>query len=617
VRGAAADALASIGRDASSSVSALIAAMRVDSSVLRRQQYVRAIAATGPGAIPALVAALRDSKAEVRIGAAETLHKLSLSAARAVPEMIGELANDTEYQAQGGGNRTIGDDVAEIIADVGQPAATALQRATRDPRLPRLARIRAAIVLSRIRPVEEHAQVALLAEGFSDPKVRDDAADALGRMGTRVPEAVATLEGAAAQPGPLRFVASACLARIDPANRAVQDALQDLSAAMRHDNWRDRYEAVMQMARFGPCDVRSLAVALRDDHEMVRSTAVYGLGEIGAPARTAIPELIAYLKRADLKGQETDEIIRVMGRIGFDSDQSLDAIPILLKLLRTDFTGDVAVAVGRTGRAAVPELIRLLGDEDTSATKRMFVARALGRIGAEASDATLHLARTLADRRLDPQGEVEVIEAIGRIGPQTGAAVPTVVDCLNGYYAYAARALTRIGGAAVVPLVKAARSPDHISRVSALRALGELGPVAAPAVPALIEVAAAANMQERVLAIAALGDVGHDALSSESTLLKSLGDQHQEIRAATCAALGKIGANAPVSVRALVNALKDEALSVRVQAVEALGRIASPSPDVLSALDQLNKREQFVTVRVAVDDTVRRIMARATPSRPQ
>ena len=75
-------------------------------------------------------------------------------------------------------------------------------------------------------------------------------------------------------------------------------------------------------------------------------------------------------------------------------------------------------------------------------------------------------------------------------GPAASNAVPALVESLPLTHIEGITALDRIGAAAVPALRDALKSDSDDRKTYALRALGDIGPAAAPAVPDLIEILA-------------------------------------------------------------------------------------------------------------------------------
>jgi len=125
------------------------------------------------------------------------------------------------------------------------------------------------------------------------------------------------------------------------------------------------------------------------------------------------------------------------------------------------------------------------------------------------------------------------------------------------FYLFAATALSKVGGAAVEPLMEALRDRQYPVRQAAAMALGEMGE------PSVVE-----------------------------GLVESLGDEYEVVRQAAAVSLGKIGAGE--AVEPLLRATGDESEMVRKAVVNALGMIGDER-----ALPELGRVEAEDTEAVA------------------
>jgi HEAT repeat protein len=96
---------------------------------------------------------------------------------------------------------------------------------------------------------------------------------------------------------------------------------------------------------------------------------------------------------------------------------------------------DAAKAIGRMrseGKAAVPDLIKLLDDQDLEV--RIAAACSLGRIGPDAAAAVPALAKlvSLPYRGVTPEMtlRIEATAALGSIGPQAKSTIPELANLL-------------------------------------------------------------------------------------------------------------------------------------------------------------------------------------------
>jgi HEAT repeat protein len=143
----------------------------------------------GAAAVPALIEPLADDDAEVRIEAAYALIHLAGDAQAALDPLIAALQHDTDPTVRRYAAMALG-----RLGPAGQPAIPALAEALKDGHAP--VRAEAADALGRLGTrVETETVVNLLIGALSDPEpeVRKEAAEALEGIGPRAKAAVPAL----------------------------------------------------------------------------------------------------------------------------------------------------------------------------------------------------------------------------------------------------------------------------------------------------------------------------------------------------------------------------------------------------------------------------------------
>jgi hypothetical protein len=159
----------------------------------------------------------------------------------------------------------------------------------------------------------------------------------------------------------------------------------------------DAYYVADGLAQLGPAAVPHLSAALRGRKLYVRSSAASSLGNLGAAAAAAAPDLVKAL---------SDKIpVRTFAAkaLGEIASNARLAVPALLKAL-TDEEHEVQRAAlkslgqfGPAASAAVPKLIPFLGAKDWP-WWHFLAAEALGRIGPAASAALEPLKKLLTSK---------------------------------------------------------------------------------------------------------------------------------------------------------------------------------------------------------------------------
>jgi HEAT repeat protein len=190
--------------------------------------------------------------------------------------------------------------------------------------------------------------------------------------------------------------------------------------------------------------------ALTDSDGMVRSTAATAIGNLGAAAVPAVPQLITRLKEDSVK-EARETAARALGRIGkaAPDERSFvgplqaaardDADPVTrvvalgaLAMIDLDVTGQISSLrkylhhdealvrmkashalgmIGKPARDAAPEIVAVLKLE-TDSHRRGYVARALGNTGDPGSLPALEAA---LQTEADPGAQGEMRGAIARL----------------------------------------------------------------------------------------------------------------------------------------------------------------------------------------------------------
>lgn len=218
--------------------------------------------------------------------------------------------------------------------------------------------------------------LAILKEGQGDwtaTEVRCLAADLLGQTGGSSAEAIAALTAALQDPEPhVRIVAAGALGLIGPPAReaipaltamlqtpqaaaairplscfgsAAQPAVPHLIPLLQHADADVRWNAARTLGKIRAVEALGpLLAALQDEHPAVREHAAEALGDLGPPAKDAIPALITAL--ADEHPRVRRDAARSLGQLGPAARSALGA----LKELAQDPDPEVRAAAARSVR---------------------------------------------------------------------------------------------------------------------------------------------------------------------------------------------------------------------------------------------------------------------------
>jgi HEAT repeat protein len=328
----------------------------------------------------------------------------------------------------------------------------------------------------------------------------------------------------------------------------------------------DKARALGALARFGKPPLETIAAHLDDEARLVRLAAIRALGVIGPAAAGYAKKLVPYLDEnptgLDARAAKVfrDAAMETLGRLG------PAAFPTFSHLLVSDKAAHRARAV-YTMRAFVTKLkdgvntvLPLMQDKD--ATVRREAAKTLGAAGHGDPRASKALRKALEDE--EPEVQAAAAVALGSIGGSSDVEGKALADMLYAHRAdvrasaayglglmgieaspyvkgvrdlmrndnhvlvriQAARALYRITGKAddaLPQLEKDLQTSDVGLCRDTLRAIGEMGPAAAPAVDSVITFLDEVPMrQQAAAALQAMGPAAAKAVPHLERVLKGL-----------------------------------------------------------------------------------------------
>ncbi|MEK7467332.1 MAG: HEAT repeat domain-containing protein [Planctomycetota bacterium] len=234
---------------------------------------------------------------------------------------------------------------------------------------------------------------------------------------------------------------------------------------------------------------------------------------------------------------------------------------------------------------------------------RVEAASVWTRVARDATEAISVLIEEISSPGGGLDLRITAIRAIADLGPRAHAAVPALVGALclaSGENTEAMDALAAIGDPALLPVIEAARrSPDSSARARALRLLSRMAPFNGDAVEVMREALMSPDPVLRAGGAAALGPAAADHDSIVDALAPFLSDPDGIVRAAAGGAMRQAGRRSLRAGEALVRALRDDLAGQPVATLLCeLGPEAAPLLDPIRAL--LTDRDPSVAARAAL-----------------
>jgi HEAT repeat protein len=440
LRATAAKTLAKLRPISQESVKALIDALAYHPKVA--EGAIEGLASMELSAIPALTNGLKDSRREIRLGAATALGKMGTKASDTVPALC-EVLKDPDAGVRARVALTLGEigiasadcvnglveSLQDNNANVVLAAVEALgtlgpEAAAGAPALidllnsdDRKVGAAAAIALGNIGAASSVTVPALIASLRSPhSEVRRRATEALTKIGPNAKEAVPTLleivEEESAGPYAMNkaHVISALIA-IGVTREAVPVLIRV------SDDRSARSHAIRALGAAGKIAVPLLADALKNDNPKIRSAAAEALSKIGTDAVEALPVLIEALDDPDWEVRQ--QVANALGSMGPKAEPAVGA---LAKMLR-DGQQQSREFRARMGNRAIRSV------QPSEYQPLCAVAAALGNIGLDTREAASALTLALQYDHRSLRNTAN--DAIIKIGPKGDYMVSALKECLK------------------------------------------------------------------------------------------------------------------------------------------------------------------------------------------
>ena len=384
-------------------------------------------------AIPELQKALKDSKPDVRVMAAQTIGRIGLNARSALPDLV-DVLDDDRYEVRAAG----ADAIEKIIGpDPGEEDRDLMVRVhiNRLESKDWIARLNAANHLAEMGPEGADAVPALVSALLDKSdwnsrynEVRRAAAHALGEMRFAARAAnPALIEASRFHDYDVRLEAVKALGKIGPKNDT--SVIEALKASLKDPDFDVRREAANSLGGFevyADSTVPNLVNALSDQDFDVRREAAHSLGRIGPKTDGTVEALVILLDDdyADVRKAATEALSNV------SPDYREKVLPAILP--RLDDTNEEVrlaavntIAKFRIGNEPVFQALDRSAHEDQSfkvkksALETLYVLKGLGA------------GTTVAERRPRPAVSAPVAVEAPVVLKKTPAKIRSTVDVLN------------------------------------------------------------------------------------------------------------------------------------------------------------------------------------------
>jgi len=374
-----------------------------------------------------------------------------------------------------------------------------------------------------------------------------------------IPESVAHFLPSAFRVEDRRETAAFLLGELGPLAEAAIPTLFRIYCDT-NEGWRLENEVSPALANMGEKGVVLVPDYLRwlkDKDPEVREAGASFLGTVGPKARVAVPELLKAAEGTNARLART----------------------AALALWSIDRQTNVAL------RIHTKDL------QSTNSTTRQLALIHLGKMGRAATEAAPQIEPFLRDP--DDLVRREAEKALREIAP----------DLLVS----SQQRMNQDTEAQIAKLIQIMREGEYPQRYRAVEAIGVFGPAAKAAVPALVEalegfvpatgfLASVSKRNSQMVVADALGEIGPEARAAVPGLIARLGE-NSGYDQWFCRALGRIGPDAREAVPVLENLLQDGRPGIRFAAADALTRIVpSQCPNAVTALKSLQHDPELARV---------------------
>lgn len=263
---------------------------------------------------------------------------------------------------------------------------------------------------------------------------------------------------------------------------------------------------------------------------------------------------------------------------------------------------------GPKAKAAVPEMIEILKDQQSDILLRNDAIRVLHCIGPGAKGALGVLVKALDDKDTSVRnGSIGAIMAVG--GTTDPSMIPRMMELLDDEETTSAAGwfLRDFGKAPLTPVRALMEDESPKKRKSALSVLGGMGATGRKVLPDVVKMLSDKAPEVRVQACAAIVEIDPPGKLGLDKLLEFINDPEFESRETAIDCWSRINRKGADAIPGLVNALEDRRLGVRIAATNALGGLGPLARGVLPAVKAAFYRERDRFVRRGMSNAIKYI----------
>lgn len=551
--------------DTSAEVIAAYAGATQDKDIQVQFQSLYGLALAGPAAesaLPTLLARMDDRNDQIRFRAADAVGKIGIAAVQPLLERWPQ--GSTRFRISAAQAFEIMGPTAEpalpVLMAVVQETADSPPSADSDNRAERRGRGRnrqrgagqdagaapyTAAAVMAIDPTRTEHLLRIADHWHAGTRMTG--ISALAALPSPAPEVLARLRETAEDDDPkIRELGVVVLAK-SQLPTADKEALLEVAIVDPAPSVRAAANVALRRAGLnGPAFARRLAERLLEADRDRAVSVLQGLAAFGPAARESLPQIVAVTQRLGLAAAETVE--------------------------------------GPTSEAT----------EATESTESAESTEA-----AASSEAAIEPASEAQSGQASGLPHEAVVGVLAGLGP---GAVGELLEAAERHAALeplVAAALTRIGQAAVEPLLAATSDQNPAIRSVSVRALGDIQPLAAVSLRRLIEVISDENLDVRMAAAAALTRAAASNSAAQEAVLQAMQDPSPTVRAVAVSALGEAGFNREQRRDGFRRALADADPQVRAAALTAIA----------TAPGQMQRHAEAILQQTADDATAVRLAA--------